>query len=389
MATSKTVFVLVSKEPRMVQVRYGSELVIPAMREGVYAGPGYRRWQDGYARASGAEPLRKMLAELASALERGLSVPWYTGLLDRGDIGGFALDVLDSLVEPGDGLFTRYVLAPVARLVSYVARLLAPLGAVAVVAAVALGGVLLESLGRLVGRPVVRRLTGRVSYQVGRLAVGAWSVIVALSFTAALFLVASGRWEDERALELMGATSVGAVFRSFSVLAAPAPWWVALLTGVMMYLYLWGHLEIAAMHTMGSLPDSLQQELMKAIPQRIRDGFTIEQRRSFLSEAMEGDADEIAGEEFVRRPFTVLREIREQRMMKDPIKWALGLLVLPGVLGFYTLIGTSLRALLALGRGVRAAERTAWLEELIASDSQPAGDDGAGEEAADQPEGKA
>ncbi len=362
-SSAKVVFVLVSGQPRMLQVRHGRELAIPALREGVLAGPTYRRWQDDYARAADAAPLRAAFAELAQALGRGLEAPWYRSWLDRGEIGGFVVDTLEPLLAPGNGLFTRLVLAPVASVVSRLVRALAALGPVAAVGGTALVVVGFELLVRWPLRRLTRGPGRRLGFRLLKLGVGSGLVLVGLAVSGTLLLLASGRWEDERALELMGAVAVPELVRTFSTLAAPSPWWVALLTAVVMAIYLHGHLELAASDALASLPDEAQREMLAAASERQRRQFDAERRVGFFKEAMGGDADDVSAEEYARHPFTVIAALRHGVFKKGVLQWGLGLLVLPGVFAVYVLVGTCLRAVFAVPKGLRAAEATRWISE--------------------------
>jgi hypothetical protein len=374
-APKNSVFVLVSQSPRMVQVRFGRSLVIPALREGVQAGPGYRAWQDAYAQDL-PQALVGGLTNLSSAMQRGLDAPWYVKLIARSEVGGFVLELLDEWLGPGDGFFTRYLLEPTVRLVVPLTNLVAPLGAWAILFVVALAGFLLELLGDTAGQRISRLLrNNRVGYGVVQGARLGWKILLMSCFGAALMLVASGRWEDGMALMVMGAPTLDSVPGSLATLAAPTALWLAALAALAMGIVNRGEEEIDAMTALAGLPDEAQQVLMAAFPKASQDAYAAESSIGFFEAVSDGDdADDVSGEEFELHPFTVLLELRKQKYSSIPLRWLLAMVLLPGFIGAYILVGQLLRLPFAIRRNNRAERATLAL--LKAAGLLPLPDDG-------------
>jgi len=74
------IYILLSQNPRLLQIRYGPGLLLPAYRAGLAAGPRYLSLQKAYATSGDADSsTRAVLSWLSDSIPQALDTPWYYG----------------------------------------------------------------------------------------------------------------------------------------------------------------------------------------------------------------------------------------------------------------------------------------------------------------------
>ena len=108
------VYVLVTKEPLLIQVRVGKELYYRALMNGTLAGSEYLRLQQGIPDIGLDEATRQAVQRIAQALDKDQEVPWYEKAAWN-YIQGFIGSELSALSLPGDSYYGIYLVTPIAK----------------------------------------------------------------------------------------------------------------------------------------------------------------------------------------------------------------------------------------------------------------------------------
>jgi hypothetical protein len=199
-AWARGVYVLLSRNPELMQIRFGQDLRLAAYQEGLAAGDWYREQQE-FAGGEVEYELEKTLLDLAKRMEPIAESRWPLSWA-RATVSWVQSDIEDFLA-PSDGLYSRHVLANYIR----VAALFGGTGSVVrFVAFNLIGFALLWGAGKkilLEKLLLPRTRNGFLRFLLVGLSNLALLGVLVTAF-ATMALLSHGRIEDELALEALG-----------------------------------------------------------------------------------------------------------------------------------------------------------------------------------------
>jgi hypothetical protein len=114
---STGVFILVSKDPALIQVRYGQRIRLEAYRAGLAFGPQYRGHQLDYRSQGGDQPVVETVQWLAGSLPKALALPWY--LRWTKPVLNYSFSVFEEFLNPGGGSYPNFILQIISRLAGW------------------------------------------------------------------------------------------------------------------------------------------------------------------------------------------------------------------------------------------------------------------------------
>jgi hypothetical protein len=200
------VFVLVSLEPLLLQIRFGDQLRLRAYRTGLATGPWYRS-QQRFPREEIENHTVEVVQALARKVEDAGRSSWFMGLLER--IPSEAYAEIEDLLAPSENRVERVVLS------GYV-RILATFGGTRSLLCFFLINIVCLVLPWFVlGKVVVwvlRKATkSKVVVGVVRALVNSGLLGIAMLSVASLGILSRGRIEDEMALSSLGVAALGRI----------------------------------------------------------------------------------------------------------------------------------------------------------------------------------
>ena len=220
------VYVLVSKRPALLQIRFGDEIRLQSYRTGLAAGSENRRIQEAYAAAPTDAQLVALVAELAKRLPPVLPSGWLRSLPHR--LASIAFAEIEEFVLPSEGAFRQ---GAVRTYISLTRRLGAASSGWRFLAFTALCyGVIWWAAYLL------RTSLGDRFKVAGAITGGILSILAkALYFVAAigsLLLLASGRVEDQLLLRDLGLQQSQWISFDSPYLSASGGWVLCITTGL-------------------------------------------------------------------------------------------------------------------------------------------------------------
>jgi hypothetical protein len=218
------VYVLVSSDPQLLQIRFGRDIRLSAYQHMLAIGPWYRS-QQRFDRSALDQHVVSTVTELAARTRRLTDPPWPLSWAQY--LASMVASEIDDVLAPSDGLFSNLAL----RRYIVLAHSVGATGSAWRFVAFSVGGfVLLWLIGKklLIDRLVLPR-TGNLWLR-GSLVIlsnlGLLGVLVT-SF-AALAALSQGRVEDQLALEAMGLSFLSATGFDATLFAHRGGLWVAL-----------------------------------------------------------------------------------------------------------------------------------------------------------------
>jgi hypothetical protein len=222
-------YVLVSTNPPLVQVRFGDRIRLDAYRAGLAAGPRYRRMQDAFAADPGEAAIVAIIRDAAARLPGVLNTPWYLSLFRT--MSSVAFSEIEEFVLPADGAFRKWAVR------TYVGILRA-LGA----AATGWRYLLFTALCYCVLWPATYFLSRAMRQQskMAQIAVGIASLfakgIYFVAALASLLLLANGRMEDELLLRDLGLQQLNWAGFDSQYFTVHGGWFLAIVTGIAAFI---------------------------------------------------------------------------------------------------------------------------------------------------------
>jgi hypothetical protein len=192
------IYILVSKDPPLMQVRFGERIRLEAYRAGLAAGPGYRRWQDAFRLEAADTQVGERVEALGMTITPALELPWPLSSLKT--YASVAFAELEEFVIPAEGVFRRTALRAYVGLLQGLGaassgwRFVAMTGVIYLITWATMTLVVLALGTRFEGRGVVVGMIGFLVVEAGYLT-GA---------IASLLLLSNGRMEDELLLRDLG-----------------------------------------------------------------------------------------------------------------------------------------------------------------------------------------
>lgn len=192
------VYVLVSKNPALVQVRFGDGIRLQSYRTGLAAGPEYRRVQQAYAAAPIDARLVALVAELSRRLPSVLPSGWLRSIPQR--LASIAFAEIEEFVLPAEGAFRQ---GAVRMYVGFSQRLGASSSGWRFLAFTGFCYCVIWSAAYLVSRSLGKRFKAAGAIAGGILSLLAKAVYLVAAI-GSLLLFANGRVEDELLLRDLG-----------------------------------------------------------------------------------------------------------------------------------------------------------------------------------------
>ena len=192
---STGIYVLVSEEPGLVQIRFGERIRIEAFRQGLVVGLKYLEIQNDWASTDPNGSIIKTMDKLSIEVEDMMDTPFYFNWF-RNAIA-FTFAEFSDFIAPSDGIYTNWVFKPYLKIWADLPIPLSPwvfvllnVGAFFLVRAI---------INQIILRPIKSWRPGlfkflRVIFEYVVL------LYFALPFLASVFLLANGRMEDQLAL---------------------------------------------------------------------------------------------------------------------------------------------------------------------------------------------
>lgn len=200
---SMGVYVLVSKEPNLIQIRYGERIRLEAYRSGLATGNKYLQIQRQFKRYGANLGTLNTLKELSQELPSALSLPWY---LRYGKIlVAITFSEFEELVSPSDGMYSKWVLRPYLKLIEVLG------GFFSVWYFLLLNCLIYFSLQLLFAKcfvnVILHKSEPHTKARWKKLVSIVISVFFAVPFFGGVILLNSGRFEDYLALQQLGISS--------------------------------------------------------------------------------------------------------------------------------------------------------------------------------------
>lgn len=196
-------FVLVTEEPRLIQVRLGSYYDVYASLCGVTMGQQYLEIQQRYADGNQETAMREMLTVICDNIRQRQSLSWY----QKSQLSGIHSSI-NSAMEwfgtPSENLYGTLVTKPVYYIISIGSKLFGSwLWGIIIVFLFVIGV-------RLLIAKILQKLIPSLRWRelVSRIIGGCFSLIFSLSAAGCSMLFSSGRLEDLTAIKAFGIPNV-------------------------------------------------------------------------------------------------------------------------------------------------------------------------------------
>lgn len=113
---STAVYVYISKQPRLIQIRYGNRIGLQATRSGIASGQNYLAIQQAYWQGliDANQASIRAMSMVASAIKNNFGLPWY---LENALFATGAVELAKPILYPQDGFYQRHIFQPVSALV--------------------------------------------------------------------------------------------------------------------------------------------------------------------------------------------------------------------------------------------------------------------------------
>lgn len=196
-------FVLVTENPRLIQVRLGSYYDVYASLCGVTMGQKYLEIQQSYADGNQESAMREMLTMICDNIRQRQSLSWY----QKSQLSGIHSSInsaMEWLGTPSENLFGTLVTKPVYYIISIGSNLFGSwLWGIIVVFLFVIGVRLLIGI-------ILQKLIPSIRWRnlVSRIIGGCFSLIFSLSAAGCSMLFSSGRLEDLTAIKAFGIPNV-------------------------------------------------------------------------------------------------------------------------------------------------------------------------------------
>jgi hypothetical protein len=224
------VYVLVSTQPPLMQVRFGDHIRLDAYRTGLAAGRDYRRLQDAFSTAPGQAAVVALVRHLSARLPGALDTPWYLSLVRK--VVSVAFSEIEEFVLPADGAFRQWALR---RYVHVLQWFDAASTGWRFIAFTAVAYCLIWASAWFLSTVLGRRFN-----KAGAIGAFVLSVLAKATYgvgaAGSLLLLANGRAEDEILLRNMGLQQLGWIGFDGPYFAVPGGWLLAIATGAVAFV---------------------------------------------------------------------------------------------------------------------------------------------------------
>lgn len=225
-ALDNGIYILVSEKPRLIQIRYGRNIILEAYRSGLAGGKIYRTFQEGFQKLEYDSGIEYVLRELSSSMPSALDIPWLARLEKP------ALKLLFSeyadFVIPSDGAYNNFVFRPYTKLLHYTKALISPWLFVVM-------NSLLLLLITYIGKEIISFVIRQKKIKIIFLTI--WSItsgiLLSVPYFGVVILLGSMRTEDLLFLNYLG-ISTEYILPNLEWMNKETSWWIALIYGVFM-----------------------------------------------------------------------------------------------------------------------------------------------------------
>jgi hypothetical protein len=224
------VLLIISKNPKLIQMRFGENVLLESYKSGLSAGNKYRTYQESFIAKDYESGLNEVLKNLEIELPQALDISWIMKLQKTG--AKIAFKEMSDLSMPSDGAYTNNIFKPYCRLINTVSLFSSPFFLVLINA-------LLLLLIVKVGKFIIKRLFGtRRLIKITAVLLVIWgivsSVFFSIPFWGSFVFLSSMRIEDSLfaqylQIPLLNISNNSFWFSSFT------QFWLAIIVGVIVF----------------------------------------------------------------------------------------------------------------------------------------------------------
>jgi len=206
------VYIILSREPALIQVRVGLEIAAQLRWKGITAGATYIQKQSVVSSGNFDGGLRGMIEWLSSSIPQAVKVPWYKKWL-LNDITQSLWLELDHLSLPSEGFYGNYILRPFVQARVIESQFVGTWWLTYVVAALVV--FVFKAIVQALVNFAFGRLSLRVANGINLVLAITFHVALVVPFAASVILLSGSRLEDRIALQAWGIPGIS----NFSFLA--------------------------------------------------------------------------------------------------------------------------------------------------------------------------
>jgi hypothetical protein len=195
------IYILLSREPALIQVRAGSEIALQLRWKGITAGPAYLQKQSVVSFGNFDGGLRGMVEWLSLSIPEGVKVPWYKKWFFYFLIQDIWFE-FDQLSLPSESFYSSYILRPFVQARVIESRLTKTWWLTYVIAAFVIH-ILTATVGAFVNF-IFRKWSTRMANSINLILRIVFSIVFAVPSAASMVLLSGSRLEDRIALQAWG-----------------------------------------------------------------------------------------------------------------------------------------------------------------------------------------
>jgi hypothetical protein len=250
---STGVYVLVSQDPNLIQIRYGERIRLEAYRSGLAVGGKYSQIQRQFKNQGADLGTLNALKELSQELPSALNLPWY--LRYGKTLVAVTFSEFEELVSPSDGMYSKWILRPYLKLIQVLG------GFFSIWYFMLLNLCLYSSMNILFAKALPNVILRKRNPK----AKAVWKTVVsivinaffAVPFLGGVILLNGSRFEDYLALQQLGISSPDQASLGVHWFLNVTGFWLAAFVMLMNYINLWISdplREPLVIHYVGSRP---------------------------------------------------------------------------------------------------------------------------------------
>ena len=321
---STGIYILISQNPRLIQVRYGPQIRMEAYRAGLAAGQDYLAFQQKYLEGNRDKVTLHLVKWLEESMPKALILPWY--LKANKNVEALSVNEFEDFVFPGDGLYTNWLFKPYLYFASKGTVLTQKAWVIPVITALIYWMIRLVVVTYLLGfllkwcRPAI---TNSVKY----LTTVALSIFLTFPAIGSIFMLSQGRFEDRLALSQLGIHVPQGMNISPILFGVETSF--VIVAGAVLLKLVNDSIGNAPTYLLSKLPDELQAKLYE---------YNLENNPAlFLLHATASSSDFVTQDNLEKKPYTELSHYFFVESLKSSAKWFAFLLLMPKAISLYAL----------------------------------------------------
>lgn len=225
------VFLIISKNPKLIQMRFGENVLLEAYRHGLSTGNKYRAYQESFIANGFEKGLSDILKNLETELPLALDISWIMRIQKPG--AKIAFKEMSDLSMPSDGAYTNIIFRPYSRLIKTLSFFPSPLfliiiNAILLLLIVKTGKLLII---KLLGTKSLKKLTSILLVVWGLIS----SIFFSIPFWGSIVFLSSMRIEDSMFAQYMQIPLLEITKNSFWY-SSYTQIWLALIIGILVFV---------------------------------------------------------------------------------------------------------------------------------------------------------